>query len=52
MLGHFARHGEPGPALGDWPIYEQEKRSSMRVTCDRCGVEDDAEALFRKSVWA
>ena len=27
MLGHFARHGEPGDSLGEWPRYESEQRS-------------------------
>jgi para-nitrobenzyl esterase len=51
MLGHFARHGEPGDALGDWPAYEAVRRASMLVSCERCAVRDDAEKLFREKVW-
>ncbi len=51
MLGHFARHGEPGTSLGEWPPHEREQRSSMLVTCDGCSVKHDAEALFRQQVW-
>lgn len=51
MLAHFARHGEPGPALGDWPSYEPALRSSMRVACDGCRVDNDAEEIFREKVW-
>ena len=51
MLGHFARHGEPGPALGNWPAYEPVKRSSMWVACEGCRVEQDVEKLFREKVW-
>lgn len=51
MLAHFSRHGEPGPALGEWPPYEPKLRSSMRVACDNCRVELDAEKLFRQKVW-
>lgn len=52
MLGHFARHGEPGGALGEWPAYESEGRSSLRVTCDGCQVQHDVESLFRRQVWS
>lgn len=51
MLGHFARHGEPGAALGEWPSYEPVQRSSMWVTGDGYSVKHDAEALFRQQVW-
>ncbi|MES2684244.1 MAG: carboxylesterase family protein [Pseudomonadota bacterium] len=51
MLGHFARHGEPGPALGDWPVYEAKRRSSMWLAGDHCRIEQDAEKLFREKVW-
>jgi carboxylesterase type B len=52
MLGHFARHGDPGDALGDWPAYEATRRASLTVAGEGCSVEDDAEALFRREVWA
>lgn len=51
MLGHFARHGEPGSTLGEWPAYEPEKRSSMRVNGDGYSVLHDEERLFREQVW-
>ncbi|HVT36726.1 MAG TPA: carboxylesterase family protein [Nevskiaceae bacterium] len=51
MLGHFARHGEPGTALGDWPAYTVPARPSMQIACDNCRVAHDVEALFRTSVW-
>ena len=51
MLGHFARHGEPGPALGDWPAHEAKNRSSMLVSCEGCSVQQDAERLYREQVW-
>lgn len=51
MLGHFARHGEPGPSLGEWPVYAPGRRASKRIDCDDCRVQDDAEALFREAVW-
>lgn len=51
MLGHFARHGEPGVALGVWPSYEPVRRASLRVAGEGCVVQDDAEALFRREVW-
>lgn len=51
MLGHFARHGEPGAALGEWPAYEPEKRASMLVNGDGYSVKHDAERLYREEVW-
>lgn len=51
MLGHFARHGEPGTSLGNWPAYEPELRASMQVTCEGCSVGHDVEALYRQQVW-
>ena len=51
MLGHFARHGEPGSALGEWPAYEPVRRASMRVSCERCEARNDAEKLYREQVW-
>lgn len=52
MLGHFARTGEPGGALGHWPVFDDRTHSLMRVGADACEVEHDAEALFRTQVWA
>jgi para-nitrobenzyl esterase len=51
MLGHFARHGEPGDALGEWAAYESGQRSSLRVSCEGCRVEHDTDGLFRRQVW-
>ncbi len=51
MLGHFARHGEPGAALGDWPVYEAPSRASLFVDATGCGVKHDLEAAFREQVW-
>ena len=51
MLGHFARHGEPGEALGHWPVYESARRSSLRVSCEGCRLEHDVDSIFRLKVW-
>ncbi|HEY1077554.1 MAG TPA: carboxylesterase family protein [Fontimonas sp.] len=51
MLGHFARTGEPGDALGHWPPFDDHTRSSMRISPASCEVEHDAAALFRTQVW-
>lgn len=51
MLGHFARHGEPGTALGEWPEYEPTRRASLKVSGDGCPVEYDADRLYREQVW-
>jgi para-nitrobenzyl esterase len=51
MLAHFARHGEPGKVLGEWPVHEPQQRASLRVTADGCTVERDVAAVFRKDVW-
>lgn len=51
MLGHFARTGEPGDALGEWPEYEPERRASMRVDASGFKLEHDIDAVFRKTVW-
>lgn len=51
MLGHFARHGEPGEALGHWPVYESGRRSSLRVSCEGCRLEHDVDSMFRQKVW-
>lgn len=51
MLGHFARTGEPGESLGQWPVYESGQRASMRVTGDGCRLENDVDAVYRKQVW-
>ena len=51
MLGHFARHGEPGEALGHWPVYESTRRSSLRVSCEGCRLEHDVDSIFRQKVW-
>jgi para-nitrobenzyl esterase len=51
MLGHFARHGESGDALGDWPVYGAQTRFSMRVSGDGCVVQDDVDRLYREQVW-
>jgi para-nitrobenzyl esterase len=51
MLGHFARHGEPGTALGDWPVHESGRRASLKVSCEGCAVEQDAAAMYRQQVW-
>jgi para-nitrobenzyl esterase len=51
MLGHFARHGEPGGALGHWPAYEPVRRSSLRVSCEACRLEHDVDSVFRQKVW-
>ena len=51
MLGHFARHGEPGEALGYWPVYESVRRSSLRVSCEGCRLEHDVDSIFRQTVW-
>ncbi|HET8880758.1 MAG TPA: carboxylesterase family protein [Solimonas sp.] len=52
MLGHFARHGEPGDALGAWPAYEPLRRASLRVSGEGCAVEYDADRLYREQVWS
>lgn len=51
MLGHFARHGEPGSALGDWPEYEPPRRASLLVSGEGCVVRNDVEKRFREQVW-
>lgn len=51
MLGHFARHGTPGTALGDWPVYEPLRRASMRVSAEACTTGQDVERAFREKVW-
>lgn len=51
MLAHFARTGEPGEALGRWPVYEPTRRASMRVTGDGCGLEYDVDAKYREQIW-
>jgi para-nitrobenzyl esterase len=51
MLGHFARTGEPGDALGAWPVYEPTRRASMRVTGEGCKLEFDVDAVYREQVW-
>lgn len=51
MLGHFARHGEPGPALGEWPAYVPETRASMWIGGEGCRLVRDVEAPFREQVW-
>jgi para-nitrobenzyl esterase len=51
MLGHFARTGEPGDALGAWPVYEPSQRNSMRVTGDGCRLEQDVDGEYRREVW-
>jgi para-nitrobenzyl esterase len=51
MLGHFARYGEPGTALGDWPAYEPGHRASLRVSADECAADRDVEVVFRERVW-
>ncbi|WP_341917934.1 carboxylesterase family protein [Hydrocarboniphaga effusa] len=51
MLGHFARYGEPGDALGEWPAHEPLRRASLWVSGDRCSVKHDLEARYRREVW-
>lgn len=51
MLGHFARTGEPGDALGHWPVFDASSRASMLVAAEACKVEHDAAELFRTKVW-
>jgi para-nitrobenzyl esterase len=51
MLGHFARHGEPGAALGEWPVYEPQRRASLCVSGEGCVIGDDLQAKFREQVW-
>jgi carboxylesterase type B len=51
MLSHFARHGEPGDALGQWPVYDAARRSSLRVSCEGCRLEHDVDSIFRQKVW-
>jgi para-nitrobenzyl esterase len=51
MLGHFARTGTPGDALGQWPAYESASRTSMRVEGDGCRLESDVDAQYREQVW-
>lgn len=51
MLGHFARHGEPGSALGEWPAYVAETRASLWIDGNGYRVVRDIEALFREQVW-
>ncbi len=51
MLGHFARTGEPGDALGDWPAYEPVRRASLLIEPERCHVKDHIEAKIRAEVW-
>jgi para-nitrobenzyl esterase len=51
MLGHFARHGEPGEALGHWPVYDAAQRLSLRVSCEGCRLEHDVDSIFRQKVW-
>jgi para-nitrobenzyl esterase len=51
MLGHFARHGEPGEALGEWPVYDAGTRASLRITGDGGKVEHDVDPVFRRHVW-
>ena len=51
MLGHFARHGEPGDALGDWPAHEPKQRASMWIAGEGCSVKNDLEGLYRREVW-
>lgn len=51
MLGHFARHGEPGDALGEWPAHESARRASLWVAGEGCSVKDDLEGLYRREVW-
>lgn len=51
MLGHFARTGEPGDALGAWPVYEPTRRASMRVAGEGCHLEFNVDAGYREQVW-
>jgi para-nitrobenzyl esterase len=51
MLGHFARFGDPGDVLGQWPPYQPTGRSSLRVTGEGFSTEQDVDALFRQNVW-
>jgi para-nitrobenzyl esterase len=51
MLGHFARNGEPGEALGRWPAYETQSRASLRLDAAGFRVEHDVDAMFRRAVW-
>ena len=51
MLGHFARTGEPGQVLGDWPVYEPGRRSSLRLDGDGYRVEHDVDHVFRQKIW-
>ena len=51
MLGHFARTGEPGEALGPWPAYEATRRATMFVAAGGCTVKDHIETKFRADVW-
>ncbi|MDP9141994.1 MAG: carboxylesterase family protein [Pseudomonadota bacterium] len=51
MLGHFARHGEPGDALGPWPVYGDGQRFSLRVSGEACVIEENVDALYREKVW-
>ena len=51
MLGHFARFGEPGDALGPWPAHEAPQRASLWVAGEGCSVKHDLEGLYRREVW-
>ncbi|MES2489152.1 MAG: carboxylesterase family protein [Pseudomonadota bacterium] len=51
MISHFARTGEPGDALGEWPIYEPTRRASMRVMGEGCHLEFNVDAEYREKVW-
>jgi carboxylesterase type B len=51
MLGHFARTGEPGDTLGEWPVYEAGRRASLRMDGAGFQLEHDLDGQFRREVW-
>ncbi|MEJ5886835.1 carboxylesterase family protein [Pseudokineococcus marinus] len=46
---HFVRHGEPDPAVGPWPRYDAERRSTLVLDLEDRVVEDPEGE--QRAVW-
>jgi carboxylesterase type B len=51
MLASYARTGDPGVSLGEWPRYTLEDRTTWLVAADRTAPVRDLDREYRLEVW-